>query len=109
MRRLTGRRLADQEHGAVAVMTALLMVVLLGITAIVVDASSSKTVYVATSGAGIFRTIDGGANWTVFNDGLASLDVRVLVLASGALYAGTSGGVFTLDFATPGARNRSQQ
>jgi hypothetical protein len=37
MRRLTGRRLADQEHGAVAVMTALLMVVLLGITAVVVD------------------------------------------------------------------------
>jgi len=66
------------------------------ITALIIDPADSNIVYLASSGGGVFRTTDGGANWAGLNEGLANLDVRVLALASGTLYAGTRGGVFTI-------------
>jgi hypothetical protein len=42
-------------------------------------------------------SMDGGKNWTVFNDGLKTLNIRSLALAPGSpnvLYAATSAGVF---------------
>jgi hypothetical protein len=45
----------------------------------------------------VFKTINGGKNWTAFNDGLRGLNVRALELTPGSpnvLYAGTPVGVF---------------
>ena len=45
----------------------------------------------------MFKSIDGGKNWTLFNDGLGALNIRSLALTQGSpnvLYAGTSAGVF---------------
>ena len=47
----------------------------------------------------MFKSIDGGKNWTVFNDGLGALNIRSPALAPGSpnvLYAGTSAGVFKI-------------
>jgi photosystem II stability/assembly factor-like uncharacterized protein len=66
------------------------------ITALVLDPQFS-VLYLGTAGGGVFKSIDGGANWTAFNDGLPSLDIRALAVSadgSGAVYAGTPGGVF---------------
>ena len=70
------------------------------VTALVVTPGNSNVLYAATAGLGIFRSIDGGANWNPFNDGLTNLDVRALIVGSGApstIYAGTSGGIFEMD------------
>jgi hypothetical protein len=59
----------------------------------------SNILYAGTAGGGVFKSSDGGANWSWFNDGLANLDVRVLAVAPGSrhtLYAGTAGGVFRI-------------
>lgn len=43
------------------------------------------------------RSLDGGATWAPFNDGLTYLDVRTLAITRGpspTVYAGTPGGVF---------------
>ena len=69
------------------------------ITALAVDPANPEVVYAGTSGNGIFRSRDGGANWTPFNEGLTNLDVRVLVIRPGrrgGLYASTSGGLFAV-------------
>ena len=68
-------------------------------TAIVFDPANSNILYAGTAGGGVFKSSDGGANWSQFNGGLGNLDVRVLAVAPGSrhtLYAGTSGGVFGL-------------
>ena len=79
------------------------------INAVVVDPANSSTVYLA-SDTGVFRSLDGGQNWTQGN-GLSG-DARSLVLdrtsPSGAriLYAGVSGqGVFR---STTGGQNWKQ-
>jgi hypothetical protein len=45
--------------------------------------------YAGSSGYGVFRSEDAGAHWSTFNDGLPNLDVRLLTVASNALYAVT--------------------
>ena len=73
------------------------------ITALVIDPDDTNVVYAATGGyaatdgQGVFKSIDGGKNWTVFNNGLRALNVRALALTPGSpnvLYAATSAGVF---------------
>jgi photosystem II stability/assembly factor-like uncharacterized protein len=73
------------------------------ITAIVIDPDDTNVVYAATGGypatdgQGVFKSIDGGKNWTVFNNGLGVLNIRSLALAPGSpnvLYAATPAGVF---------------
>jgi hypothetical protein len=69
------------------------------VTALLVDSDDSNVVYMAMSGGGIFRSIDGGAMWSAFNDGLENLNVRSLALVQGTpntLYAGTPSGVFKI-------------
>jgi photosystem II stability/assembly factor-like uncharacterized protein len=55
---------------------------------------NSNTVYVATSGRGVYKSLDGGAHWEPLNEGLTNLDVRLLAVASNALYAVTTSGIF---------------
>jgi photosystem II stability/assembly factor-like uncharacterized protein len=59
------------------------------ITAVVVGPRPPWPVYVATGGAGIFRTEDGGKSWAAANSGLDGLDIRGLAVApnDGRLHA----------------------
>ena len=62
------------------------------ITTPVLDPEFPERVVAATMRAGIFRTMDGGANWEEINLGLSSQEVWSLSrhLVTGDLYAGTS-------------------
>ena len=68
------------------------------VAALVVDPARPRTVYASVLGAGVFKSVDGGARWQRARAGLASLNVEALVLDPshpGTLYAGTEGeGVF---------------
>jgi photosystem II stability/assembly factor-like uncharacterized protein len=64
------------------------------VTAIAFAPGNPSTVYLATSGSGVYKSLDSGANWEPLNGGLTNLDVRLLAVASNALYAVTSGGIF---------------
>jgi photosystem II stability/assembly factor-like uncharacterized protein len=70
------------------------------IRALTVDSQKPSTVYAGTSGGGVFKSTDGGRNWTAANSGLTALDVRILAIDpqdTTTLYAGThnsSSGVF---------------
>jgi photosystem II stability/assembly factor-like uncharacterized protein len=64
------------------------------VTAIAFAPGNRSTLYVATSGRGVYKSFNGGANWAPFNEGLTNLDVRLLAVASNALYAVTSSGIF---------------
>jgi hypothetical protein len=75
------------------------------IIAIVVDSDDPNVVYAATGGyratdgQSVFKSIDGGKNWTVFNDGLGASNIRSLALAPGSpnvQYAATPAGVFKI-------------
>ena len=73
-----------------------------GPTAILIDPSNPLTIYAASFGQGIFKSSDGGVNWTTINTGLGSLGIRVLALdlsSTSKLFATTAtGGVFkTID------------
>ena len=58
--------------------------------------SSSGTIYAATYGAGVFKTSDGGSNWTGCDTtNMTNLNVVSLSIdPNGKLYAGTEAGVF---------------
>ncbi len=55
------------------------------------DAVANPTLFIAVEGKGVFKTTDKGANWTLFNNGLDSLNVTCLAFSpNGAvLFAGT--------------------
>ena len=56
------------------------------------------TLYAGTDGSGVFRTTDGGANWSAVNNGLSHLRIRTLAIDPidpMRVYAGSDGsGVF---------------
>ena len=73
------------------------------VSALVLDPTNSNVLYAGTSvpqpdgTPGMFKSTDGGATWSAFNDGLRSLDIRALAVSSdgsGTVYVGTPGGVF---------------
>ena len=75
----------------------------LNITAIAINPNNSQTLYATTSdepfhdissGRGIFKSTDGGINWTAFNDGLGVLYYDALTIDPNnlsTLYAGSGG------------------
>jgi photosystem II stability/assembly factor-like uncharacterized protein len=68
-------------------------------TCLIIDRANSNILYLGTSNAGVFRSADGGAHWSPFNDGLTNLQVRALIAAPKGpptMYAGTAGGVFKI-------------
>ncbi|HRK54171.1 MAG TPA: T9SS type A sorting domain-containing protein [Cyclobacteriaceae bacterium] len=48
--------------------------------------------YVATDGAGVYKSVNNGATWVEANSGLTHLNVKSVVISGGSIYAGTSGG-----------------
>ena len=74
------------------------------VTTVAIDPQNTSTVYAAT-GAGVFRSTDGGANWSAVNSGLTTLAVAALAVDpqnTNTVYAGTAGGVFAITFASNG-------
>jgi photosystem II stability/assembly factor-like uncharacterized protein len=65
------------------------------VTEIVIDPISPLTMYVATAGGGIWKTVDGGVTWSPKSDNEASLAIGALAMAPSdpnRLYAGTGEG-----------------
>ena len=61
-----------------------------------IDPTDSMTLYAVSSG-GVFKSTDGGANWSPINNGLPNFFVSALVIdpiSPMTLYAGTSRGLF---------------
>jgi photosystem II stability/assembly factor-like uncharacterized protein len=69
-----------------------------GVNAFVVDPSHRHILYAATRD-GVFKSLDGGVQWTPVNDGLTDLEVLSLGIdkRGKTLYAGTAGGIFRSD------------
>ncbi len=62
------------------------------VTAIAVHPTNADIVYVGTAQGGVWRSLDGGANWTAIFDNAASLAIGALALAPSdptILYVGT--------------------
>src|SRR5207253_9749917 len=78
-----------------------------------IDPQTASALYAATWGGGVFKSTDGGANWSNISSGLIDpYGVRVSAIAAMAinpqtpttLYAGTTQGVFK---STDGGRSWS--
>src|SRR2546421_3972471 len=61
------------------------------VTSIAVDPTDNSKVYLGTAQGGVWRTTDGGTNWTPLFDSAASLSIGALALAGDntTLYVGT--------------------
>jgi photosystem II stability/assembly factor-like uncharacterized protein len=60
---------------------------------IAIDPGNSSVIYIGTDSGGVWKTTDGGANWTALTDTQPSMIVRSLALAPTApntIYAGTA-------------------
>jgi photosystem II stability/assembly factor-like uncharacterized protein/5-hydroxyisourate hydrolase-like protein (transthyretin family) len=60
-----------------------------------IDPTNSQTVYAGTFGGGIFKTVNGGVNWTTANSGLTSTYISSIAIDptnSQTVYVGTNGG-----------------
>lgn len=69
------------------------------VTAIATDPTNTKTIYVATNGGGIWKTVDGGQNWKPLTDTQDTLTTGALAVAPSnpkILYAGTGDSNFSI-------------
>ena len=70
------------------------------VTAVAVDPNDTNTVYLGAAEGGIWKTTDGGLNWTPLTDQQASLAIGSLAIDpnnSSSIYAGTGEGNFNVD------------
>ena len=76
------------------------------------------TIYAATEGSGVYRSVTNGVSWQSFSDGLqdipGAMDVRTVYLDGLTVYAGTGAGLFKsvgwqLDAGRPGPGGRSEE
>src|SRR6266508_1335407 len=70
------------------------------VTAIVVDPSNTNIIYIGTAQGGVWKTTDGGLNWTAKTDNEVSLAIGALAMDPSnhlILYAGTGEGNFSGD------------
>ncbi|MEI6456038.1 MAG: T9SS type A sorting domain-containing protein [bacterium] len=51
-------------------------------------------VVAGTYGSGVYRSLDGGTEWTKCNNGLANLNIRSLAIHGNDLFAGSDAGLF---------------
>ncbi len=64
--------------------------------AIAIDRSNSNVVYAGGYNGYLFKTTNGGVNWTLSNTGLSGTvyDIKVASTKANTIYAGTSSGVY---------------
>ena len=65
------------------------------IYALAIDPATPATLYAGTWGGGVFKSTNGGGNWSAVNTGLTNTTVRALAIdpvTPATLYAGTDGG-----------------
>jgi len=65
------------------------------VRSIVIDPNNTQTIYAGTNGGGVYKSTDGGSNWTTLNDGLLNLQIFSLDIDNNntnILYSGTNGG-----------------
>ena len=58
------------------------------------------TMYLALRDKGIFRSTDGGAQWTAFNDGLMDKRISTVAAVRDTLFVGTDKGLYRLNAGT---------
>jgi photosystem II stability/assembly factor-like uncharacterized protein len=62
---------------------------------IAVDPTTPNTLYTASFGGGVFKSLDGGGTWSAINNGLTDLAITRLVFAGpNALYAAAGSSLF---------------
>jgi hypothetical protein len=69
----------------------------LGTSALVIDLANPSVIYAGTQGSGVFKSIDGGMNWTAINIGITTFTVNALAIdptIPSIIYAGTAKGAF---------------
>ena len=67
------------------------------VRSLAINPNTPSTIYAGTWGGGVFKSTNGGGNWTAMNTGLTSTYVYALAIDPNTpltIYAGTSGGVF---------------
>lgn len=68
------------------------------ITSIAVDASNTNHIIVGANTGGVWKSIDGGSNWTVLTDNLSNLNVYALAMdptnSSNYFWGSSSGTIF---------------
>ena len=65
------------------------------IYALAINPQTPDTLYAGTYGGGVFKSTNGGTNWTAINTGLTNTNVCALAIdpqTPETLYAGTDGG-----------------
>jgi hypothetical protein len=75
------------------------------VNALAIDPVAATTVYAGTASEGVFKSLDGGVNWSLTSTGLVNLSVGALAvdpLTPATVYAGTAAGVYR---STNGAAN----
>ena len=64
------------------------------------DSQARRTMYLALRDEGIYRSTDGGTQWNLFNDGLASKTISTVAAVGKTVFAGTARGLYRLDSGT---------
>ncbi|MCY3552726.1 MAG: hypothetical protein OXH39_19895, partial [Candidatus Poribacteria bacterium] len=59
-----------------------------------------STMYLALRDEGIFRSTDGGAQWSPFNDGLTGESISAVATVGKTVFTGTARGLYRLDSGT---------
>lgn len=70
------------------------------VTSLVADPTNAATLYAGTAGGGVWKTTDGGQNWTPATDAQPSLAIGAMAIAPTApytVYAATGEGNFSAD------------
>ena len=64
------------------------------------SAQSDRTMYLAVRTEGIFRSIDGGTQWQLFNNGVTDKIISAIAAVENTVFAGTESGLYRLDSGT---------
>ena len=64
------------------------------------EGQARSTMYLALRDEGIYRSTDGGTQWHLFNDGLASKIISTIAAVEKTVFAGTGRGLYRLDTGT---------
>ena len=64
------------------------------------ETQTRSTMYLALRDEGIYRSTDGGTQWSPFNDGLTGESISAVATVGKTVFAGTARGLYRLDSST---------